>query len=100
MGRDGAAEQSRSRLVVVALVVTTVLIALAPRWWGSGGRGELMREGLQEALSTCRAGYDSAATVADTARVDSLVPPYRGVVRGGDPPCGAYREKRMFRRGR
>jgi hypothetical protein len=84
----------------VALVITTVLIALAPRWWGSGGRGEMMREGLQEALSTCRAGYDSAGTAADTARVDSLVPPYRGVVRAGDPPCGAYRDKRMFRRGR
>jgi hypothetical protein len=86
--------------VVAALVLVTVLIALAPRWWGSGGRGEMMRQGLEEALSSCRAAYDSAATAADTTRVDSIVPPYRGVVRAGDPPCGAYRDKRMFRRGR
>ncbi|MBS1241462.1 MAG: hypothetical protein H6R40_889 [Gemmatimonadetes bacterium] len=96
--RAGAA--TRSRLLVAAIILVTVLIALAPRWWGSGGRGATMRAGLEEALSFCRASYDSAATAADTARTDSLVPPYRGVVRAGDPPCGAYREKRMFRRGR
>ena len=100
MGREGTGDTTRSRVVVAALVLVTVLIALAPRWWGSGGRGEMMRQGLQEALSSCRAAYDSAATAADTARVDSIVPPYRGVARAGDPPCGAYREKRMFRRGR
>jgi len=100
MGREGTGDTTRSRVVVAALVLVTVLIALAPRWWGSGGRGEMMRQGLQEALSSCRAAYDSAATAADTARVDSIVPPYRGVVRAGDPPCGAYREKRMFRQGR
>jgi type II secretory pathway pseudopilin PulG len=93
-------DTTRSRVVVAVLLMATVLIALAPRWWGSGGRGEMMRQGLEEALSSCRAAYDSAATPADTARVDSMVPTYHGVVRAGDPACGAYREKRMFRRGR
>jgi hypothetical protein len=57
-----------------------------------------MRHALQEVLGECRAGYDSAATAADTARVDSMVPMLDGVARPGDPPCGKYRQKRMFRR--
>jgi hypothetical protein len=79
-------------------VLGAVLIALAPRWWGSGGRGERQRQALSEVLGECRVAYDSAATAGDTARVDSMVPMLDGVVRPGDPPCGAYREKRMFRR--
>lgn len=88
----------RSRLVIAAIILISVAVALAPRWWGSGGRGETMRHALQEVLGECRAAYDSAATAADTARVDSMVPMLNGVVRPGDPACGAYRQKRMFRR--
>lgn len=98
MEREGAGGSVRSPLVVAALVVVALLIALAPWWWGSGGRGATMRHALDEALTACRTAYDSAATASDTARVDSLVPPVDGAVRAGDPPCGAYREKRMFRR--
>jgi type II secretory pathway pseudopilin PulG len=88
----------RSRLVIAAILLISLAVALAPRWWGSGGRGETMRQALQEVLSECRAAYDSAATMADTARVDSMVPMLDGVIRPGDPACGAYRQKRMFRR--
>ena len=97
-GREGAGEAKRSRLVIAAIILISVAVALAPRWWGSGGRGETMRHALQEVLGECRAAYDSAATAADTARVDSMVPMLNGVVRPGDPACGAYRQKRMFRR--
>lgn len=96
-GQGQAGTAGRSRLVVLGLVGLAALIALAPWWWGSGGRGETMREALGEVMAECRAAYDSAATAADSARVDSLVPPLDGVTRPGDPPCGAYREKRMFR---
>ena len=97
-GREKAGSTGGSRLLVLGLIVLAVLIALAPRWWGSGGRGETMRHALDEVLGECRAAYDSATTAADTARVDSMVPMLDGMVRPGDPACGAYREKRMFRR--
>lgn len=85
------------RGLVALMLVVVVLIALAPRWWGSGGRGERMRRGLAEAMVACRAAYDSAATAADTARVDAMIPPLNGAVGPGNPSCGAYRDKRMFR---
>jgi hypothetical protein len=88
---------TRSKVLVLAIFLVALLIALAPKWWGSGGRGEAMRHALQEVLTECRAAYDSAATAADTLRVDSLVPLLDGRMRTGDPPCGDYREKRMFR---
>lgn len=83
--------------LVAALLAVALLVALAPVWWGGGGRGERMRRGLAEAMTTCRAGYDSAATAADTLRVDAIVPPLNGAVDSANPTCGAYREKRMFR---
>lgn len=83
--------------LVVAMLVVALLVALAPAWWGSGGRAERMRRGLAEAMLTCRSAYDSAGTPADTLRVDAIVPPLNGAVESTNPTCGAYREKRMFR---
>jgi hypothetical protein len=85
-----------SRILILLLVLTAAVIAIAPVIIGRGHGVQVMREGLQGVLDRCRTKYTEARTAADSARVDEWVPPVMGVTRSGDPPCGKYRRRNML----
>jgi hypothetical protein len=90
---------SRSKLLVLALVVSAIAIGLVIRLV-AGGRGvQRMRVELSVILTECRDKYHAAATAADSARVDAWVPPTSTGVQPGDPPCGSYRRRNMLTEG-
>lgn len=86
-----------SRLLILVLIVVAVLIALAPVIVSHRRDVALMREGLQSVLAECRARYDVARTVADTARADEWVPQGVAGAHAGDPACGRYRRRNMLK---
>ena len=85
-----------SRILILLLVLTAAVIAIAPVIIGRGHGAQVMREGLQEVLDRCRTMYAEARTAADSAQVDEWVPPVLGATRSGDPPCGKYRRRNML----
>ena len=85
-----------SRILILFLVLTAAMIAIAPVIIGRGHGAQMMREGLREALDRCRTKYAEAGTAADSALVDEWVPPVMGATRSGDPPCGKYRRRNML----
>ena len=88
---------SRSRLLIVTLIVAAVIVALLPAAISRTRRVQAMRVELAAVLAQCRARYATARTAADTAAADSLRPSFHGAQRPGDPPCGPYRRRNMLR---
>jgi hypothetical protein len=88
---------SRSRLLIVTLIVAAVIVALLPVAIARTRRVQAMRVELGAALAECRARYASARTAADTAAADSVRPSFHGAQRPGDPACGPYRRRNMLR---
>jgi type II secretory pathway pseudopilin PulG len=89
--------RSRSRLLIVALVVAAIIVALLPAAISRTRRVQLMRVELAAALGECRARYAAARTAVDTAAADSVRPSFHGAQRPGDPACGPYRRRNMLR---
>ena len=89
--------RSRSRLLIVALVVAAVIVALLPAAISRTRRVQEMRVELAAVLGECRARYAAARTAADTAAADSVRPSFHGEQRPGDPACGPYRRRNMLR---
>lgn len=87
-----------SRILILLLVLTAAVVAIAPVIIGRRHGVQVMREGLQEVLDRCRTKYADAQTAADSAMVDDWVPPVRGRTRSGDPACGKYRRRNMLGR--
>jgi hypothetical protein len=87
---------SRSKLLVVALVVSAVAIGVVIRLVAGGRDVQRMRAELSTILTECRDEYHTAVTAADTARIDAWVPPTSSGTRAGDPPCGSYRRRNML----
>lgn len=83
---------------MVALLLGGALLAvLLPVWWGSGGRADRMRQGLDHAVRECKALYAAARTAADSAAAGAHVPSADGRPQPGDPPCSEYRRRRMLK---
>jgi hypothetical protein len=87
---------SRSKLLVLALVVSAVALGVVIRLVAGGRDVQRMRAELTTILTECRDKYHTAATAADTARVDAWVPPTSTGAQAGDPPCGSYRRRNML----
>lgn len=90
---------SRSKLLVLALVVTAVAIGAVIRLVAGGRDVQRMRAELGTILTECRDKYHAAASAADSARVDAWVPPTSTGAQAGDPPCGSYRRRNMLTEG-
>jgi len=85
-----------ARRLVIVLVVMAAVVALLPVVIARSHRLQLMRAGLAEVVTECRARYAGTRTAADTADADAWQPPLHGERRPGDPACGAYRRRNML----
>ena len=90
---------SRSKLLVLVLVVSAVAIGVVIRLVAGSRDVQRMRAELSTILTECRDKYHAAATAADSARIDGWVPPTSTGAQTGDPPCGSYRRRNMLTEG-
>lgn len=90
-----SAPRGGSRVLILVVILVAILVALVPIVIGHGRNVRLMREGLEGALTECRARYAAARSAEDTASADRWVPRASGV-HEGDPACGSYRRRNML----
>ncbi len=83
--------------MILAVILAAILVALVPIIIGHGRNIRLMREGLEGALTECRARYAVARSAEDSANADRWVPRGSGF-HEGDPACGSYRRRNMLSR--
>jgi hypothetical protein len=88
--------RSASKLLVCALVLIAVALGVGIRLTARGRGVQRMRAELSLILAECRDKYRAAGTAADSARVDTWVPPTSAGGRTDDPPCGSYRRRNML----